>query len=57
MSYMLMLVSCELWKKRNARVFRNIATPTMAIVRNIKEEVSLWVLAGAKQLSIVMSRE
>ena len=52
-----MLVSWEIWKERNARVFRSSATPTAVVVRNIKEEVRLWVMAGAKNLGVVMPRE
>uniref|UniRef100_A0A8R7R329 Reverse transcriptase zinc-binding domain-containing protein n=1 Tax=Triticum urartu TaxID=4572 RepID=A0A8R7R329_TRIUA len=57
MTSLLMLVSWEIWKERNARVFRNSATPTAVLVRNIKEEVKLWVMAGAKNLGVVMPRE
>lgn len=55
MSSLLMLVSWELWKEHNARVFRNTATPSTIIVCNIKEEVNIWVLAGAEELSYLMS--
>jgi hypothetical protein len=52
-----MLVSWEIWKERNARVFSNNA-PTMAMVVNkIKDEAALWSLAGAKALSNVMPRQ
>ena len=54
---LIMLVSWEIWKEHNARVFRNTAAPTMLIVERIKEEAHLWALAGAKYLSNVMPRE
>ena len=53
----LMLVMWEIWKERNARVFRNTASPTTIISAKIKEEAHLWALAGAKHLSALMSRE
>ncbi|KAF7055568.1 hypothetical protein CFC21_063086 [Triticum aestivum] len=52
-----MLISWEVWLERNARVFRNSATPCMVIISKIKQEVSLWALAGAKHLGVVMPRE
>ena len=53
----MMLVSWEIWKERNARIFRNMAAPTTIVVSRIKEEARLWALAGAKHLSLLMSRE
>ena len=57
MSPMLMLISWELWKERNARVFRNTSTPSMIIVDKILDEASLWVSAGAKGLDVILPRE
>ena len=54
---LMMLISWEIWTERNARVFRNTAVPSMVLISKIKDEVSLWALAGAKQLGIVMPRE
>uniref|UniRef100_A0A453SEU3 Uncharacterized protein n=1 Tax=Aegilops tauschii subsp. strangulata TaxID=200361 RepID=A0A453SEU3_AEGTS len=51
---LMMLISWEIWKERNARVFRNTAVPVGVIVAKIKEEASMWCLAGAKILSNVM---
>ena len=53
----MMLVSWEIWKERNARIFSNTAAPTTVVVARIKEEAQLWALAGAKHLSSLMSRE
>jgi hypothetical protein len=36
-----MLVSWEIWKKRNARVFRNKASTVTMLVTKMKEEVAL----------------
>ncbi|KAF6996655.1 hypothetical protein CFC21_012973 [Triticum aestivum] len=51
---LMMLISWEIWSERNARVFRKTDVPSMVIINMIKEEVSLWALAGTKHLSIVM---
>ena len=53
----MMLVSWKIWKERNAKVFRNTATPTSVVVAKIKEEAHLWALAGARHLSTLMLRE
>ena len=53
----MMLVSWEIWKERNAIFFQNVSAPTSIVIAKIKEEAHLWSLAGAKQLSTVMSRE
>ena len=54
---LMMLISWEIWKERNARVFRNTAVPVGVLVAKIKEECSLWSLAGAKHLCNIMLRE
>jgi hypothetical protein len=52
-----MLVSWELWKERNARVFRNQFSTFNVVISRIKEEVALWGLAGAKTLCNIIPRE
>jgi hypothetical protein len=52
-----MLVSLEIWKARNAHIFRNISSTANMLVMKIKEEVSLWSLAGDKALSNIMPPE
>ncbi|KAI4987814.1 hypothetical protein ZWY2020_028572 [Hordeum vulgare] len=54
---MMMLISLEIWKERNAEVFHNMAVPVGVVVAKIKEECSLWSLAGAKHLCNIMPRE
>ena len=54
---LMMLISWEIQTERNARVFRNTAIPSMVLMCKIKEEVSLWTVAGAKHMSVVMPRE
>jgi outer membrane lipopolysaccharide assembly protein LptE/RlpB len=49
-----MLVSWEIWKERTARVFRNLSSTANMLLAKIREEVALWGLAGAKELSNIM---
>jgi hypothetical protein len=52
-----MLISWEIWKERNARVFSNTFFASTVVLEKIKSKESLWSLARAKALSIVMPRE
>uniref|UniRef100_A0ACD5UMD8 Uncharacterized protein n=1 Tax=Avena sativa TaxID=4498 RepID=A0ACD5UMD8_AVESA len=52
-----MLVTWEIWKERNARVFRGHAVTVDMMVTKIKEEAQLWCFAGAKALSSLILRE
>jgi hypothetical protein len=52
-----MLVSWTIWKERNARVFNNKAAPAGVLLEIIKNDVRLWIAAGAKQLSVVLLGE
>ena len=52
-----LLVIWELWKERNARVFRRREASTLTLMTNIKAEAAAWMLAGAKDLALLLSRE
>jgi hypothetical protein len=52
---LLMLVTWELWKERNARTFNNVSTMPTIIFDKIKLEARNWVLVGAKHLGILIS--
>ncbi|KAF7101590.1 hypothetical protein CFC21_102877 [Triticum aestivum] len=54
---LMLLVSWEIWKERNVRVFCNVAVPVGVLVAKIKDEMALWCLAGAKHLCNIMPRE
>jgi hypothetical protein len=54
MASLVMLISWEIWKERNAQIFRDTYTTSSYIIIKIKEEVALWSLAGAKAVSDVM---
>ena len=51
---LMLLISWELWKERNAWIFRNTTVPVGIIVARLKEEASFWSLADAKHLSNIM---
>ena len=57
MASMLMLVSWELWKERNARVFRHVHSPSFVVLNKIKDEARSWSLAGAWALGNVIPGE
>jgi hypothetical protein len=57
MSSLAMLVSWEVWKERNARVFRNHCSTVHMVATRIKNEATLWASAGAKTLGNVMPGE
>jgi hypothetical protein len=54
---LLLLTVWEIWKERNARVFRHKSSPSFVIFDSIKCEARLWVLAGAKRLGELMPGE
>jgi hypothetical protein len=57
MTTLAMLISSEVWKERNAQVFRNDASTTIMAIKKIKEEALLWSYAGAKVLGNIIPRE
>jgi hypothetical protein len=51
---LLMLVTWELWKERNARTFNNKSTLPTTIFEMIKLEGRTWTLAAAKHLGTLI---
>jgi hypothetical protein len=49
-----LLVTWEIWNKRDARVFRNKSVAHMVVLEKIRKEARLWVIAGAKRLRDLM---
>ena len=52
-----LLVIWEIWRERNARVFRNHETSALGLLAKIKGEAAAWVAAGAKALESLILRE
>jgi hypothetical protein len=52
-----MLIIWELWNERNDRIFKNKHAPVQVVFDRVKKEGSLWVLAGAKKLGLLMPGE
>lgn len=46
----LILITWEIWKERNARIFYNKSTVPRELLAKIKEKGRMWSLAGAKCL-------
>jgi hypothetical protein len=57
MASLTMLIIWKIWSERNDRVFKNKHPPSQVVVNKITREASLWVLAGAKSLGLLMPRE
>ena len=47
----IILITWEIWKERNARVFNNTFTMPSTLFQHIKSESKNWILAGAKKLA------
>ena len=50
-----LLVTWEIWRERNARVFKNHETSALSLLAKMKSEVTAWVAAGAKALVSLIS--
>lgn len=50
-----LLVSWEIWKERNNRIFDRRESSVLSLVNIIKAEASLWVVAGAKCLTTLLA--
>jgi hypothetical protein len=51
-----LLLSCEIRKERNSRVFDRVESSIPTLLDKIKLEFSLWILVGAKCLASVRVR-
>ena len=47
----IILITWEIWKERNARVFNKNFTMPSILIQRIKSESRNWILAGAKKLA------
>jgi hypothetical protein len=51
------LISWEVWKERNTRVFRHHQSTGSTVIAKITDEARSWGLTGAKYLSYVILGE
>ena len=49
-----MLISWEVWKERNNRVFNRQETSATRLMEKIKAEAVIWATAGAKDIASVI---
>lgn len=49
------LTAWELWKERNARLFRGKSKPIGDFLQAVKAQADLWLAAGAKELRSLVS--
>jgi hypothetical protein len=47
----IMLITWEIWKERNERVFNNKSSLPSVVMHKIREEGKDWILAGAKKVA------
>jgi hypothetical protein len=50
----IILISWEIWKERNERVFNNKSSLPSEIMLRIREEGKDYIVAGAKGLAVLM---
>jgi len=52
-----LLISWEIWKEQNDRIFNHHESSIPTIMAKIKNEASIWIAAGAKGLAALLVRE
>ncbi|TVU27005.1 hypothetical protein EJB05_29583, partial [Eragrostis curvula] len=53
---LIILIIWHIWRQRNDRVFERIEKPINQVITEIKDEISLWSMAGAKHLAALVGR-
>ncbi|PUZ56428.1 hypothetical protein GQ55_5G299800 [Panicum hallii var. hallii] len=53
---LIMLTFWVIWKERNARIFDRKEWRSRKVFQKIQEDLACWMMAGAKHLSILLSR-
>jgi hypothetical protein len=56
MKSLVILVCWEVWMKRNARILNRTEVPSFVVTAKIKDEASMWTVAGAKHLPHLIGR-
>lgn len=57
MDSLFILVSWQIWKQRNDKVFRGETASAQRISQKIKDEAKVWIAAGASGLGSLVPRE
>jgi len=52
-----LLIMWVLWNERNARIFNRKESSFISVIGKIKEEVSAWIVAGARPLGALLLRD
>jgi hypothetical protein len=52
-----LLMTWEIWKERNDRVFNHYESSVATILAKIRSESSIWIVAGVKGLTTLLTRE
>jgi hypothetical protein len=52
-----LIVTWDIWNKRNARVFNSKHTPPLVLLEKMKREARLWVTVGVKKLGHILTGE
>ncbi|PUZ62482.1 hypothetical protein GQ55_4G361800 [Panicum hallii var. hallii] len=53
---LVILVRWEVWLEHNARIFNRTEAPSFVVITKIRDEVSLWTMAGAMHLARLIGR-
>jgi hypothetical protein len=56
-SSLALLVTWEIWKERNDRIFNHRESSVATTLAKIRSESSIWIVAGAKGLATLLVRE
>ena len=49
-------VCWEVWMERNARIFNRTEAPSFVVTTKIRDETTLWIVAGAKHVAHLIGR-
>ena len=52
----IILITWEIWKERNTRVFNNKLSMSSMLMQHIKNEAKNWITAGAKKLADLLGQ-
>ena len=56
LKFLVILVCWEVWMERNARIFNRTKASSFVVTTKIRDETTLWIVAGAKHLAHLIGR-